>query len=27
VVLFVLAAAAAIDLVVVARRKMRGEPG
>ena len=27
VVLFVLAAAAAVDLVVVARRKMRGEPG
>ena len=27
VVLFVLAAAAAVDLVVVARRKRRGEPG
>ena len=27
VVLFVLAAVAAVDLVVVARRKMRGEPG
>ncbi len=27
VVLFVLAAVAAVDLVVVARRKVRGEPG
>jgi Family of unknown function (DUF6343) len=27
VVLFVLAAVAAVDLVVVARRKLRGEPG
>ena len=27
VVLFVLAAVAAVDLVVVARRKRRGEPG
>ncbi|WP_369132063.1 DUF6343 family protein [Modestobacter sp. I12A-02662] len=27
VVLFVLAAVAVVDLVVVARRKMRGEPG
>jgi hypothetical protein len=27
IVLFVLAAAAAVDIVVVARRKLRGEPG